>query len=266
MDQIRIIERMRRLCENDERVTAAMMYGSFARGEGDCFSDVEFVLFFADEHLPRLDRRSWAAQVAPLALFFADDSGHYTAIYDNLVRGEFHFYPASQIAIVSTWKDIDRFLTLDGPLLLDRTGELTLCLEELVGPPLERDTPEIVGFLTNNFINWMLFGGNVLARGEMARALELLNIAQRTLLKLVRLDEGRTAHWLTPSKGLEVDLSPQNYRRFQGCTACLTKEDLRRAYRRTWDWGGDLMQKLNARHGLSFPAGLVERITEAFFQ
>lgn len=266
MYQIRMIERTRRLCEDDERVTAALMYGSFARGEGDSFSDVEFVLFFADEHLPRLDKRLWAAQLAPLALFFADDSGHYTAIYDNLVRAEFHFYPASQIAIVSTWKDTDRFPTLDGPLLLDRTGELTLCLGELVGLPLERDTPEIVGSLTNNFINWMLFGVNVLARGELARALELLNIAQRALLKFVRLDEGRTAHWLTPSKSLEVDLFPQDYHRFQGCTACLTEEDLRRAYRQTWDWGGDLMRKLNARHGLSFPAGLVDRITEAFFQ
>jgi len=61
MIQVTLIERMRKLCMEDIRVTAAMMYGSFARGEGDRFSDVEFILFFADERLPQLDKRAWVA-------------------------------------------------------------------------------------------------------------------------------------------------------------------------------------------------------------
>ena len=71
------------------------MYGSFALGEGDVFSDIEFVLFFRDDALPDLDQRAWVAQIAPVELYFADDFGHYTAIFDNLIRGEFHFEPAS---------------------------------------------------------------------------------------------------------------------------------------------------------------------------
>lgn len=36
----------------DQRVVAALIYGSFTRGEGDVHSNVEFALFFADDALP----------------------------------------------------------------------------------------------------------------------------------------------------------------------------------------------------------------------
>jgi lincosamide nucleotidyltransferase len=41
-----MIEKARELCERDERVVAALMYGSFALGQGDRFSDIEFYLLF----------------------------------------------------------------------------------------------------------------------------------------------------------------------------------------------------------------------------
>jgi len=46
LQQEAMIERTRRVCREDERLAAAMMYGSFARGEGDGFSNIEFILFF----------------------------------------------------------------------------------------------------------------------------------------------------------------------------------------------------------------------------
>src|SRR3954447_5748983 len=36
-----MIARLRDLCLQDERVVAALLYGSFTRGEGDAFSDIE---------------------------------------------------------------------------------------------------------------------------------------------------------------------------------------------------------------------------------
>jgi lincosamide nucleotidyltransferase B/F len=42
-----MIEKVRQLCDQEERVVAALMYGSFALGQGDRFSDIEFYLFFA---------------------------------------------------------------------------------------------------------------------------------------------------------------------------------------------------------------------------
>jgi predicted nucleotidyltransferase len=46
LQQEAMIERTRRACREDERLAAAMMYGSLARGKGDGFSNIEFILFF----------------------------------------------------------------------------------------------------------------------------------------------------------------------------------------------------------------------------
>lgn len=65
------------------------MFGSFATGEGDRFSDIEFILFFKDESFPNIDQEHWAVQIETLELYFADDYGHHTAIFTNLVRVSF---------------------------------------------------------------------------------------------------------------------------------------------------------------------------------
>ena len=46
MLQEKMIERVRELCVQDARIEGAFMFGSFATGEGDRFSDIEFILFF----------------------------------------------------------------------------------------------------------------------------------------------------------------------------------------------------------------------------
>jgi hypothetical protein len=52
LQQEAMIELTRRVCREDERLAAAMMYGSFAQGEGDGFSE-------------RLDRRCAETFSAP---------------------------------------------------------------------------------------------------------------------------------------------------------------------------------------------------------
>ena len=88
MLQEKMIERVRELCVQDARIEGAFMFGSFATGEGDRFSDIEFILFFKDESFPNIDQEHWVAQIETLELYFADDYGHHTAIFTNLVRGE----------------------------------------------------------------------------------------------------------------------------------------------------------------------------------
>src|SRR5829696_1009654 len=66
LQQQAMIERTRRVCREDERLVAAMMYGSFAQGEGDLFSDIEFILFFDDEELEDLDQEEWVAGISPV--------------------------------------------------------------------------------------------------------------------------------------------------------------------------------------------------------
>ena len=261
IDQSEMIERVRRLCQADPRLVAAMMYGSWTRGEGDAFSDIEFVLFFEDAALPGVDQRAWVTRIAPVELYFVNEYGNGAAVFSNLVRGEFHFDRASEMAKVSGWRETSRFPSLDATLILDRTGELTDHLRALIGPPIDRHAPDNIRFVCHSFINWTLFGANVLARGERARALEILGMMQRYLLWLVRLAEHSTAHWPTPSKALEQDISSTAYARYITCTARLDSASLSAAYRSAWSWGVELMESLATQHAIALPRSLFEPIS-----
>lgn len=261
LQQEAMIERVRRVCQEDERLVAAMMYGSFAQGEGDWLSDIEFILFFDDDALEDLDQEEWVARISPVELYFVNEYGNGTVIFDNLVRGEFHFDSASDVArIDESWKDTDWLPTLEDTLVLDRTGELARRLELAVGPPPDRDTPERAQFVCNCFVNWLLFGSNLLVRGELARALNLLGIVQDQLLYMVRMVEGSTERWFNPAKLLEENVSPDAYARYAACTASLDRDDIRRAYISAWGWGREMMAALSERHGLLVPATLLEKL------
>lgn len=262
-----LIERVRRSCQLDERLVAAMMYGSFAQSEGDEFSDIEFILFFDDDALKDVDQEEWIARIAPVELYFVNEFGVGTAIFDDLIRGEFHFDRASDIAKVGeSWRSTDWLPSLDATLVLDRTGELTRRLKMVVGPPLDRSMPEQAQFLCHSFLNWILFGSNVLARGELARALEYLGFVQRYLLWMVRLLEGTTTHWPTPSKALERDVSGAAYTRYAACTAHLEKEALRSAYLSAWAWGKEMMLLLTTQLDIILPTTLLDRLDERLAQ
>ena len=255
-----MIERARVVCRADKRLEAAMMYGSWARDEGDAYSDIEFALFFHDDAHAHVDQGEWASRIAPVALYFTNEFGNGTAIYDNLVRGEFHFERASDMARVEGWGETDTLPSLDRTLLLDRTGRLTEHLSKVVGYVPERDTPDRTRFLCDSFVNWTLFGSHVLERGELVRALEILGIMGRYLLWLVRLHERSVAHWPTPSRLLERDISPAALARYRACTAALDDEALRTAYRCAWEWGRELMADLAARHALALPEPLLAKL------
>jgi lincosamide nucleotidyltransferase len=259
IEQQRMIERVRQLCREDERLVAALMYGSFTRGEGDAYSDIEFVLFFRDDAHSKVDPREWVGRIAPVEIYFVNEFGNGTAIFSNLVRGEFHFDKASDMRLVEGWKEIAWFPKLEVTIVVDRTGELTRLLQPYTVPP-RHDTPERVQTLCERFINWVLFGTNVLARGEHARALDNLSTAHRYLLWFARLSEGRTEHWATPSKSLERDISPGTYARFSTCAASLDERQLWQAYRNAWEWGSELMKEQAEKHGIALPTSLIEAL------
>jgi lincosamide nucleotidyltransferase B/F len=119
-----MIEKTRELCYKDERLVAALMYGSFALGQGDRFSDIEFYLFFEDEASEGLEEEAWVAQIAPLALYYVNEFGNGTAIFENLVRGEFHFEAASNVGLVDAW-EVAWFPSLESAVLVDKSGELS---------------------------------------------------------------------------------------------------------------------------------------------
>ena len=164
-----MIERLRQICQSDERLVAAMLYGSFTRGEADEFSDIDVMLFFDDKVAPDIDQQAWVSPIAPIELYHINEFGAGVAIFDNLVRAEFHFDRAADMRKLETFHGLVWFPSLASTLLLDRTGQLAQHLQRLIGPPPAHDTPAEALSLCQGFLNWTLLGANVLLRGEEAR-------------------------------------------------------------------------------------------------
>jgi len=152
LPQQAMIERVRELCDQDDRVVAALMYGSFALGQGDRLSDIEFYLFFDDEASEGLREEAWVGQIAPLALYYVNEFGNGTAIFENLVRGEFHFEVISNVGLVDAWESA-WFPSLESTVLVDKSGELSGRMGKLVRRPPEMDTPERALFLCRSLMN-----------------------------------------------------------------------------------------------------------------
>src|ERR687893_2171917 len=146
IEQVTMIEKVRELCEHDERVMGALMYGSFALGQGDRFSDIEFYLFFQDRALDEVDEEAWVAQIAPVELYYVNEFGNGTAVFEDVVRGEFHFEAASNVGLVEEW-EVVWLPSLERAVLVDRDGELSRRMGGVVGPPTDPDTPERALFL-----------------------------------------------------------------------------------------------------------------------
>ena len=252
-----MIEKVREACRRDDRLVSALMYGSFSRGEGDEFSDVEFYLFFRDEMLGEVEEETWVSQISPVGLYYVNEFGNGTAVFENLVRGEFHFEGASDRGALDALEFL-WFPSLGSAVLADKDGELSRQASRLAGPPPDPDTPKRALFLCNGLINWILMGVNLLERGEHARAEAVLTLVHGHLLQAARLVEGTTANWLSPSRKLEEDLPPAAYERFRSCTAALDPEQLARAYGATWGWSRELMATLSGRHALTLPPALLE--------
>jgi lincosamide nucleotidyltransferase B/F len=264
LPQEQLIARVRALCHDDARLDAAMMYGSFVYGEGDAYSDIEFLFFFTDEAFPTIEPRAWLEQIAPVLHLYTNEHGITAVIFEyagELIRGEFHFHRATEVTVAQGWPGTLTFPALDKTLIVDKSGTLTPYLQAVIGPPLPRDDLGEIQFFVDSFVNWWLFGSTVLRRGEAARALELLNITHRWLLHMARLLDDQTAHWLTPSRLVEHDLPPETYARLKACSAPLDEDALRRAYAAAWTWGNEMLIALRDRFGIAYPAAVCDRIS-----
>ncbi len=82
------------------------------------------------------------------------------------------------------------------------------------------------------------------------------------LLRAVRLVEGKSTNWLSPSRRLEEDVSADSYERFRACTAALDAKQLVRAYTSTWEWSQELMDELATRHAFPLPETLLTKLNE----
>jgi len=86
------IHRLREVLRADARIVAALLYGSWTAGEADEHSDLEAYVFVAPGQ--EIDPRAFAEQIAPVRLCHTNMFGVHSIVFDDLMRGEFHFDPA----------------------------------------------------------------------------------------------------------------------------------------------------------------------------
>ena len=260
MLQTGLLQKVRDVCERDENLLAALMYGSFAKQSGDQFSDIEFVFFFRDEALETIDQQTWLSQIAPVEICYVNEFGVTDVIFDNLIRGEFHFDKISDVAVVSSWAGSDTFPSLETTLIVDKVYQLTPHLQTLISPEPLGVSAEQVQFFVNSFCNWWLFGVNLVKRGDDAHALNILWMVQRNLLALVRVQEGAIENLPSPSKNLALDLSAEAYAYYQTCTSDLQAEHLKAAYQAALDWGIECIHNLEQHYEALWPQGFDEKL------
>ncbi|MDR2946727.1 MAG: LinF [Candidatus Adiutrix sp.] len=208
-----MIERVRELALADERISAALMYGSFIRGEGDQFSDIEFYLFYRSDP----DHREWVAGVRPLRMFFRNEFGTEVAIFDNLVRGEFHFGPVEDIEVVKSWEGETSFEHADQMILADKDGRLAEVLSRVSRERPRHDSPEQIRWLGESLLNNLLLLKNLAARGEGAHAQQTFQFLQKYLIQLIRLADAADNHWENSAKMLEKEISAAWYAAYAAC-------------------------------------------------
>jgi lincosamide nucleotidyltransferase len=256
--QERLIARVREVCAADDRLDAALMYGSFPAGEGDAYSDIEFWLFFEPRWRGQIDTRTWCLQVAPVLYLVRNEFGTDVAVFPGLVRGEFHFATTEDIQAVRTWPA--RGAGTDPMIVLDRGGRLRPALEALPEHATPSHDSTDIEALCGRFANWLLLAHHVASRGEILRSWDALGHAHRHLLWMARLAHHRTQHWLTPSRQAEADLPGHVVTDLRRATAPAQLDEVRQALRVAWHHGRRYWIQLASRHNLVLPADLFTEI------
>lgn len=258
--QNKIIQSVRDKCIADEFVSACMMYGSFTKGEGDQYSDVEFYIFIEDDKMEKFSSRHWVSEVYPIHLIFYNEFGTEVVIFSNMIRGEFHFLPVSKIEIIKSFKPTGLFPDPESMYIYDSTEQLKPLLDDLGGAGPDRMTDENVNFAFNNFVNAWLMGVNVMRRGELARSLEALTLVQRYILQLIRVKENTVERWLNSTKNLEEDISTESYKDYVSITSKLKENEIELAYKNALNIVEALNEMLGSLYKVDVEKDLISKL------
>ena len=260
MKQLYLIDEFKKKSIEDCTISAVLMYGSFIKGEGDKFSDIEFYIFLRDDC--HIDKYKWISSVNPIDLIFVNEFGTDVVIFDNLIRGEFHFLPLKEISIIKSWQGHTSFEFKEKMNLVDKDGLLTDVLND-IEPPYEpiRNTPAQIEWLADSLINNLLFASNLFQRGEYAHLHSIFQYIQKYALWLIRIYEQSEKHWESPTKKLEVDISSYWYNKYQTIVPIITRKSLNKALLNAFVLSKDIFKKTNVS---SSKLELIYRIENTF--
>lgn len=244
MTQLQMIHITKSIARQDENVSAVLMYGSFTKNEGDQYSDIEFYIFLkSKEHF---SAEKWVNQIHPVALYFTNEYGSEVAIFENMIRGEFHFLTTGEIEIIKSWEGIVTFSESGQMNVIDKDGLLTETLNQIKVKFPDRATDENILWLSQSLLNVLLTTGNLIKRQESAHACQSLASVQKYLLWLIRIATGQTQHWESPTKNLEKDIDKDWYSEFKLTTSDLDPDNIKNAFKNSLRLSAKLFDRLNA--------------------
>ena len=242
MTQLQMIDKTKSIAQNDKNISAVFMYGSFTKNEGDKYSDIEFYIFLKDKEY--YSAGNWVSQIHPLALYFTNEYGSDVAIFENMVRGEFHFMTNDQMEVIKSWDGLVEFSDFDKMILVDKEGLLTNTLEEIETKIPDRTTNKNILWLSQSLLNVLLTTSNLIKRREFAHAYQSISNTQKYLLWLIRIETSETKHWESPTKSLEKDIDQDWYSLFQQTTTKLEPIDIKAAFKKSLELSRELFDKL----------------------
>ena len=231
MIQLQMIDKTKSIAQNDKNISAVFMYGSFTKNEGDKYSDIEFYIFLKDKE--NFSAENWVRQIHPLALYFTNEYGNEVAIFENMIRGEFHFLTNDQMEVIKSWDGLVEFSDFDKMILVDKEDLLTNTLKEIKTKIPDRTTSENTLWLSQSLLNVLLTTSNLIKRQEFAHAYQSLSNTQKYLLWLIRIETSQTKHWESPTKSLEKDIAPEWYSLFQQTTSRLDPTHIKTAFKKS---------------------------------
>ncbi|NLF42713.1 MAG: LinF [Bacteroidales bacterium] len=243
-----MINKTKFIAQQDVNVSAVFMYGSFTKNEGDQYSDIEFYIFLKSKE--DFSAEKWIDQIHPIALYFTNEYGSDVAIFDNMVRGEFHFLKIDEVDIIKSWEGMVAFSDFDQMNLVDKDGVLAKTLNQIKIKLPERTTNQNIAWLSKSLLNILLTTRNLIKRGEFAHAHQSLSNVQKYLLWLIRITSNQTQHWESPTKSLEKDIAPTWYSAYKTTTSELQPENIRSSFENSLKLAEKLFDQLNVESKL----------------
>ena len=238
-----MIDKTKSIGQKDANVSAVFMYGSFTKNEGDQYSDIEFYIFLKNKE--NFSSEKWVSQIHPLALYFTNEYGSEVAIFDNMVRGEFHFLKTEEIEIIKSWEGMVAFSDFEQMNLIDKDGLLAKTFNQIKIKSPERTTNQNTTWLSESLLNVLLTTSNLIKRGEFAHAHKSLSNVQKYLLWLIRITADKTQHWESPTKSLEKDIDPTWYSAYEAVTSDLQPENILSAFKNSLKLAEELFEQLS---------------------
>jgi predicted nucleotidyltransferase len=248
-----LIDRFVAACRDDERVVAALLYGSHARGTADQYSDLDLGLVTTDaSHDDFVASREAFVRSLGEALFVEDfdDPGEVYAIYSDGAEAEI---------ILSRESQPDRHGGVS-KVLLDKRGLFAGRAEVAVAPHAEPRVEEI-----RRQIHWFWHDVShfivAMGRGQLWWAYGQLDDLRRYCLNLARFEVDPSAE---PEGYWKIDgaLSDERLAALAATVCLREREAMLQAAHATVRLYRELARSVGARFGIPYPAELDRLMSE----